>query len=188
VRNVSEDVLFSVMRSLLDASAVTEYVREALALPPAAAANAETRAAQRPSSRPPKIGVYFGELSDSLPARRALAAATAATTATDSLPSTTAVDTLPLLTLPPKYMTPQHIETSIQLSSAGSPQKRAREESRFRKEEHLNVSVRAAMCSPGFSDMAGDILRNTMLNLMQEAAFDEFNVFADTIEFKEFKA
>ena len=186
VRSVGEEVLFSLFRSVLDSSAVTEYAREALALPPAAAANPATHAAAKPRPVPAKVGVYFAEIDPSSePAKRALALAAAGDL--DAAAATAAQqpaggESLPLLLLPPKTLGPDALSQASAGAGAGasaSPARKARDAQRILKEEALEASTRAALAQPGFADLAGEILRNTMFNLMQEAAFDEFPVFAE---------
>lgn len=52
-----------------------------------------------------------------------------------------------------------------------------------KKEDLLNSKLNAALTQGEFVTVAGDILRNTMYNLMQEAVFDEFQVLAEPIKF-----
>jgi hypothetical protein len=46
-----------------------------------------------------------------------------------------------------------------------------------------NNQVKAAICDGEFLELAGDILRNTMFNLIQEAAFGDFAIDADPHKF-----
>jgi len=185
VRCVGEEVLFSLFRSAVDSTAVTEYVREAMGMAPAAAANPASHAAGKPPARAARVGVYFAEISQSEAAKRALVAASG-----PEPPSSTTQEqeqeqeSLPLLRLPLKALDSAALGAGAGAgASSSSPARRAREEQRLRKEAALAASTRAAFAQPGFADLAGEILRNTMFNLMQEAAFDEFPVFADPIQF-----
>jgi hypothetical protein len=52
-----------------------------------------------------------------------------------------------------------------------------------KKEDLFNSRANAALTQGEFVPLAGDILRNTIFNLMQEAVFDEFPVLAEPIKF-----
>lgn len=52
-----------------------------------------------------------------------------------------------------------------------------------KKEDIFNSRVNAALTQGEFVPLVGDILRNTIFNLMQEAIFDEFAVQAEPIKF-----
>jgi hypothetical protein len=56
---------------------------------------------------------------------------------------------------------------------------------RVAREEKLDAAFRAAAAHADFPPLAADILRNTMLNLVQEAVFDEFSVFGEPLELLE---
>jgi hypothetical protein len=60
----------------------------------------------------------------------------------------------------------------LPLESAKSPE-----------QEALDASLRSAMLEDGFLELAADIMRNTVLNLMQEATYGEFNILAEPIKF-----
>ena len=191
VRAVEEDVLFSLFRSVLSSTAVTEDLRECLGMPPAAAANPKSHAAatvRAAAKSPAKLGVYFAEVSTSPAAHRALAAGAASAPAAAASSQTN--ETMPLLVLPPRRLGADVLKPAADSScvvgpsgSPFSPTKRHREEQRLQREEALINSTRVALATPGFADLAGEILRNTMFNLMQEAVHDEFSVFSDPITF-----
>jgi hypothetical protein len=52
-----------------------------------------------------------------------------------------------------------------------------------KKTEIVNMKVTIALTQEDFLDVCGDFLRNTMYNLMEEALYDEFPVWADPLKF-----
>ena len=182
VRNVGEEVLFDLFRSLLESFPVTEYTREVMGMTPAAATREPSQVPRVAST----VGVFFGDICTP---RQVVT--TAADTVDDGeaaetcevapiAPPTGAASTesLPLLLLGERPLV-----TSDLSATAFSPMKRQREEERRRKEALMEASARAAFADLEFVSMVNDILNNTMFNLMQEAAFDEFSIYSDPLKF-----
>ena len=211
VRAVTEEALFDIFRSLLSSATVQEYTREAVGLPAAAAAASTGGAAAAPSLSS-TLGIYFGEVSASPRAKAALAGvlpipppprsapgvAAAATGPPTRLPEREATEATSLLLLPPQplpssalALPPAPASSSPSFSPSSSPSRlpatvrRLRDVQRVAREEKLDAAFRAAAAHADFVPLAADILRNTMLNLVQEAVFDEFSVFGEPLELLE---
>jgi hypothetical protein len=59
----------------------------------------------------------------------------------------------------------------------------AREAAAQRREGFIEEQARLALAQDGFIDIVGDILRNTMFNLLQEASFGEFAIQEEPLKF-----
>ena len=51
------------------------------------------------------------------------------------------------------------------------------------EDDENDKKLKEAILRPNFADLASDIMRNTMYNLLQEAAFEEFPIAQEPLSF-----
>jgi hypothetical protein len=167
VRSVSEMVITDLFRSLLDSEEVVEYAEQVVA--DAASRDLETARAQRGATGTleitapldeelqiagnPVYGMYIDEIKMGINASAAAAAATDMGTVEDEEENRDDFDAEIPLPTEP-----------ISASSA-------------------EAKVGSAIRNAEFVDIAAEILRNTMFNLMQEVSYSEFPVDAEPLSF-----
>lgn len=174
VRAVGEEVLLDIFRSLLDSAPITEYARGCMNMPSASGA----KSAEKDKAKK-TIGIYFHELSKPRSSTEPESATPRSLQLLDATNRAESVESMPLLLHSAKKLSVDVFSHVAALSET----RRVREAERLRQDEELEKVTKSAFAHADFVELSSEILRNTMFNLMQEAAFAEFPIFADPLKF-----